>query len=80
MLVDLGSDRQIGFSASRTDTMVVDIGPSADWVKVNVRQTVRRSRMHMTCKRICCCCVVNLHMNSTSKFKCYPCLCTERLF
>ncbi|RWR78312.1 ARID/BRIGHT DNA-binding domain-containing protein [Cinnamomum micranthum f. kanehirae] len=32
-------DGQIGFSASRTDTMVVDIGPSADWVKVNVRQT-----------------------------------------
>lgn len=47
MLVDVGSDGQIGFSASRTDTMVVDIGPSADWVKVNVRQTVRRFHMHM---------------------------------
>lgn len=34
----------------------------------------------MTCKKICCCCVVNLHMNSTSNFKCYPFLCTERLF
>ncbi|XP_077254164.1 AT-rich interactive domain-containing protein 6-like isoform X2 [Tasmannia lanceolata] len=32
-------DGQIGFSTVRTDTMVVDIGPSADWVKINVRRT-----------------------------------------
>ncbi|XP_077210490.1 AT-rich interactive domain-containing protein 6-like isoform X2 [Tasmannia lanceolata] len=32
-------DGPIGFPAARTDTMVVDIGPSADWVKINVCRT-----------------------------------------
>ncbi|XP_077215849.1 AT-rich interactive domain-containing protein 6-like [Tasmannia lanceolata] len=32
-------DGQICFSAVRVDTMVADIGPSADWVKINVRRT-----------------------------------------
>lgn len=62
MLVDLGSDGQISFSASRMDPMVVDVGPSADWVKVNVRQTVRRS--DLTCMNIWWwCCVVNCIWN-----------------
>ncbi|XP_068648316.1 AT-rich interactive domain-containing protein 6 isoform X2 [Aristolochia californica] len=30
---------QIGSQAVRMDTMVVDIGPAADWVKINVRRT-----------------------------------------
>lgn len=34
------SDQGYWFSSGRLVTAVVDVGPPADWVKINVRETV----------------------------------------
>lgn len=39
-------------SVGRSDSMVVDVGAAADWVKINVRKTVSLNKFQKLAKRL----------------------------